>query len=608
MAKNIFEFIKAEESAYMMPITVVEGWEWSMKEHIRLSTLYKNSQFSTGNDTTNRDDKPFKNIVRPLLNLQYRAEGFDVKDIILYINDEIDYYKSYLIKKYHDQWARKEEIDTFIDQMVESYIDFGGALIREPAKMKPVVEPLASIAFCDQTNMLSGPIGFHHFYSPDELQDFATKGWGDPKNGATITIDDLIVLAQPYQVPDSQTGHQIKTPGKYAKVYEVHGMMPESWLPGGRGNPDKYARQMQIVGYYKTKEGKEEGVVLFAGREREQIFHVLKRDPIPGRALGMGGVEELFDAQVWTNYNEIVIKGMLDAASKVLIKTTDPGLKARHPGGLKDMDNWEIVEIEDGKDAGAMSLPVTNIGLFESASSLWNAHAKDLASATGATAGVSQGQGRVSFNALALLTQQGLALHDYRKGKIATFTGTMYRNYIIPGLVRDITSGKKFIAELSLEEMQMVADSLVIRQSNDVIKEKILNGEEINPADIENVKTQIRAQFMKKGSKHFLEIFKGEMKDANIDVEVSIADKQKDLTKMVKEYTQIISQIVAAPQILQDPTLAKALNQMIEAMGFSPLDFGSTDAKPQAPAPGPQNTNPAPQQVIPRPNPAPVQR
>ena len=54
-----------------------------MYERIKLSTLYKYSQLATGKD----DWKPVKNIARPILNLQYRAEGFDVKDIKLYLDD-----------------------------------------------------------------------------------------------------------------------------------------------------------------------------------------------------------------------------------------------------------------------------------------------------------------------------------------------------------------------------------------------------------------------------------------------------------------------------------------------------------------------------------------
>ena len=100
--EDIYSFITGEEGMFKMPISITENWDWNMAEHINKTILYKNSVFITGKS----DDKPFKNITRPILNLQYRAEGFDVKDIIIFIEDQYKYFKSFLIRKFHEKWAR----------------------------------------------------------------------------------------------------------------------------------------------------------------------------------------------------------------------------------------------------------------------------------------------------------------------------------------------------------------------------------------------------------------------------------------------------------------------------------------------------------------------
>jgi len=147
MADTIFELIKREESAYQaLPVAIVENYEWHMFEHIKKTILYKNSQYSSGNS----DDKPFKNIIRPILNLQYRATGFDLKDIVLFVNDAQKYFMSFLVKKYHEMWARQNKMDDFIDDMVEAYCDFGGVLVKDIGQKRPEVVPWARIAFCDQ--------------------------------------------------------------------------------------------------------------------------------------------------------------------------------------------------------------------------------------------------------------------------------------------------------------------------------------------------------------------------------------------------------------------------------------------------------------------------
>ena len=166
-AQGVYDYIKNEEQTFRStPITVIDGWDWNMYDHVRKSTLYKNSVYMGGQT----DSKPFRNIIIPIVNLQYRATGFDVKDIELYVDEAKNYYKSFLLRKFHDRWAMEEEIDTFIDEVIESYVDYGGALIKNlKGEVKPEVVPLQRLAFVDQTDLLGGSICERHFFSPDFL-------------------------------------------------------------------------------------------------------------------------------------------------------------------------------------------------------------------------------------------------------------------------------------------------------------------------------------------------------------------------------------------------------------------------------------------------------
>ena len=192
---------------------------------------------------------------------------------------------------------------------------------------------------------------------------------------------------------------------------------------------------------------------------------------------------------------------------------------------------------------------------------------------------------------------EGKALHDYRRGKIATFVAEIYRDWIIPDLAKEIQSGAKFIATLTLEEMQYVADSLVTCESNNLIKEKILNGELISPEEVEGYKEIVRGDFMKRGDKHFMEILKAEMKGVELDVFVNIAGKQKDMIGYVDKMTNMLRFIFSTfnPQTgtfaaLDDPRIVKPMNEILERSGLSQIDF---TAKPKVATPMP-NAQPSP--------------
>lgn len=573
MYQSVYELITTEKNNYeTTPIPVVEGWEWSMYEHIRTTVLYKNSQFLTGKS----DDKPYKNIIRPILNLQYRAEGFDVKDIELFVDDVKDHWKSFLIRKYHDKWARENDIDTFIDEMVESYIDFGAALVKNVNSVRPEVVPLQRLAFADQTDILSGPICEKHYYSPEQLKEMEKKGWEN--------IDEVIALSKDKKTI-SKSGREIKTPGKYIEVYEVHGCLPTSWLDENyqenNNYESDYTQQLWICTFYTDSENTKHGITLFKGKEKELPYKLVLRDRIIGRALGLGGAEELFEPQVWVNYDVIRIKGMLDQASKIIYQTADAAFANRNK--IDNAENGEIFVTEDGKNISQIDTRPINIQAFENSVIEWENHAQTMGAAQDSIMGEAPKSG-TPFRLQELVTREAHSLHEYRKGKLSTFLDEIYKDWIIPHIVKDINAGQTWMSELSLEELQSISENVTNTVVNKAMVNVILSGRNPEPGEQEALKQSLLLDFMKKGKDRFMEIFKGEMKSAPIDVRVNIAGKQKDLAGQVDKLTNVFRQIIAAPQMLQSPQGAKLFNQILEGSGLNPIDFTGFVA-PAPPAP-----------------------
>src|SRR3990167_10131572 len=374
MNGTIFDFIREQEIAYSKPVTIIKGYDWSMKDHIRRCFLYKHSQFEEANE--DRKLRPFKNIVKGILDVRYRTEGFDVKDIELYVNDSKNYYKSFLVKKFHEDWAPVNKIDTLIDEIVESSSDYGGALVKNVNEARPEVVDLQTIAFCSQHNILQRPIGLKHFMSPDELRDMESVGWGT--KGATISIEDLIVLTK-----DDQT----KNNGDI-EIYEVHGTMPERWL---EGDSKKGVKQIQIVAYYRKENGDEQGVTLFKSKNPKEVLKFINPDPVFNRALGWGCIEALFEPQVWTNFSEIQMMEMLASASKILYKSTDPQFKTRN--NLVGVSNQEVFTLQEGKDIAQLDTAPRNMIVFENAVRKWQEQAMFIESSNEAVLGQSPSAG-----------------------------------------------------------------------------------------------------------------------------------------------------------------------------------------------------------------------
>lgn len=576
---NIYSYIIKEEANYKtLRVPIVDGYEWNMYEHIQKSTLYKNSKFASGKDD---GERPFKNIIRPILNVAYRSEGFDVKDIQPFVDDAEDYYLSFLVRKFHNRWARKNDLDTFIDGMVENYVDYGGALVKNVGNKYPENVPWQRIAFCDQTDILSGVICEKHQYSPDELLDMK---WDKDK------IDEAIDMARAEKSVAQAHDQKAKTPGKYIAVYELHGMMPTDWLVDKYQADDlaleqmsghDYTRQAQYVTFWTDEKGVKHGITLFKTREKKRIYKLKLRDGIFGRALGFGGIEELFEAQVWTNYSAIQIKEMLDIASLILLQTADPAYATKNK--ITDLEKGTIMTHEPNAPLSQVNIQPINIEAFNKAVADWELHARTTGSANDAQLGIDPDSG-TPFALQNLVTQTGQDLHKHRQGILATFMGELYRDWILQYLVNDMNQGDKWLDELSLEEMQTIAETVATCEANDKAREIVLSGKMMNQANYDLYKSAVMDSFMKGGNKKFLEIVKGELKEIPIEVDVNIAGKQRDLSKITAGLTNIFRQIFANPQgfqaTMQIPGMAKTFNEIIEYSGLSPVDFSGIDRAP----------------------------
>lgn len=577
---DIFSYIKSEENRYnTLPVPIVENYEWQMSRHVKLTTLYLNSRYETGD----QDNKPFKNIILPKINLEHRAVEFSVREIDFFIDDSEDYYKSFLVKKWHEKWARANDMAGFLDEMTETYTDYGGVLVEKVKNAVPTVVPFQELAFVDQTNILSGPICKKLQFTADKLKDMEAKGWG--KFGTTI--DELISLASNQKTTTQVNGRTIDTPMKYIEVYDLYGVLPTKYLHGEddtdiQEDENQYVNQLQIVAFYKDNTGDRKGVLLYRGKAKEGRYKFFKRDPIYGRALGRGGVEELFEPQVWVNYSEIQRKEMLDQASKIMYKTTDGQFHTRN--NLSLAEQGETFILKDGSDVNQINNQPVNITAFENSLAMWDNTAKEISASFDSISGADNKSG-TPFRLGLMLNQEAHSLHQYRKGKIGgQFLPEIYRDWILPEITKELSSGdSEFMATLSLDEMQQIAEQVITSAVNKAIVQKVLSGNIIDYGEVEQMAQSYKDVFFKKGNKKFFKIFQDELKDLPIDIEVNVTGEEKNKALIAEKLGAVFSQIAQNPALLDDPRMAKIFNQILEASGLSPIEY-STQRAPSGPA------------------------
>ncbi len=575
---DVFQYITTEETNWktaQVPLTRTKSW--NMNDHIERCTNVANAWYHSGKNDGNR---PYDDIVTPIINVAFRSEGFDVKDIVPFVNDAQNYYKSFLVKKMHPKWARDNELDTFIDDVVETSVIYDLVLVKNVNNARPEVVDLKTLTFCDQTDVMAGPICIKHQYTPAEMVEFKGK-WNSDK------IDVAIALSMA-EIEVSIAGDQkVKMPGKYVEVYELRGNLPQTWLDP-MAEKDTYSPQMHIVCYYNDKDGVKQGITLYEGKDKplSDNFKSLKIDRIrsKGRACGRSVVESLFEPQVWNNYSAIKIKALLDSAINVFQTDSEEFGNQK----LSELKHNTILKHESGKPITRVDGSLQNLVAFTNQQQKYTTDARIIGSASEGALGVAPTAG-TPFALQNLITQQGQGLHEYRQGKIATFfADVLYRDWILSYLVADMNQGKKFSEELTLDEMIEICDTIATNAANKDIIEKMLNGEVVTQENKDMLVQFYKDGFKKGGNRKFFEVLQNELKSIPVDVQINVAGKQKNLSQNADKLSNLI--LTMTKFGVPFSALAKPFNELLEDSGLSPVDFTQV-IQPQ-PAQQPQQGQP----------------
>lgn len=572
--RDVFDYITTEENNWQTArVPLTRSKSWSMREHIERCTAVAGGYFFTGKNDDNQ--RPYDDIITPIINVAMRSEGFDVKDITPFIDDKDNYHFSFFVKKYHRPWAREHNLDELIDDLVETSVVYDLILAKNVNEVKPEVVDLKTIAFCDQTDIMAGPICLKHQYTPAEMVKM--KG-----NWISDEIDKAIALAVE-EIEVSIAGKQkVKMPGKYVEVYELRGNLPERWL-NENGEKNVYTPQMWIVCYYTDQEGNKQGLTLYKGKDKplEDNFKALKIDRIrsKGRACGRSIVETLFEPQVWTNYSSIKIKKLLDSAINVFVSDSEKITTEK----LTDLENNHIIKQEKGAKTQRLDGSLQNLQAFVQHKDKLEDSARVMGSANDPQLGKNPASG-TPFALQRLLVNQGQGFHEYRQGKIASFVAdVLYRDWILQYIVDEMNRGKKFSEELTLDEMQEISEKVARKHTMKKIEELKASKQPITQEMIDETMTNAKKSFNESGNRKFFKLMKGELKKLPVKVFINIKGKQQDMALMADKLTNILREVMQNPQAFaQNPGIAKVFNELLENSGFSPINFTQI-TEPQQP-------------------------
>ena len=566
---DIYSLIRTYREDYKTRnIKVAEGYDFNQYKKLNTVELYFNSRFETGQRDSQGIEKAFYNINKSRVLVEVRATDLDTKDIQIIDPENISNdVKGMMFTKENKLWMKKSKFGVFLNKLGFTAAKYGGAVVKKTEHdglLELHVIPWRDLT-TDQTDILSGVIVERHFYTPAQLKKMEGK-WEN--------IDEAIELARNSKASDYENG-SVETQGDYVEVWEVHGELPDRYFEEGERetatSDEEYFRQMHVVvfGTVTNAQGnfEEQGVTLFRGRETENPYKYFNREEVPGRALGVGVVEELEQAQIWTNKAVNEEKKVMELASKIIFQQTGKGLVKNI---LTDVDNGTIVD-NKGQLISQLNTVPSSLPQFQNLVEKWNTQAERVTSTYAAVTGDNLPSG-TAYRLGALQNQEANSQFEYLRENKGLFAQELYTDWIIPYHKKRLKNEHILVSDFSVEELQLIDKSFATYETNQKIKEYILNPSNIGNPLTEDTIAQFQSGALelvqKTKNRRGIKVPKGYYDDAEFKLDIVVTNEQRIKAVYLETLSNILQTVATNPAILTDPTLSKIFNEIMEVAGF----------------------------------------
>jgi len=560
---NIFAQIRREEKDFNKDVEIVDGFSFNQLDTVETVILYYNSRFRDGQFYTDEEyrnqRKFFHNINRAPCDNATKNLDIDTKDVYPTATKESDYIKAKILREDLYRYMKKHKIGQMKNVIAEEAPIFGTVVLKKvPGDEIVEIVDLRNLINDPTANKLAdGFVIEKHYYTPEELRKMP---WDN--------IDKAITTFTQFNETE---GNSIP----FIEIYERYGEVPLSWYKEARNvevlpeDDNKFIKTRFIVaGVNKVKEldgiVNENGIILDVSEMKDIPYKEYRYTRIKGRWLGEGEVEKTFDPQIrineLTNYK---IQG-LRLSTLHLFVTPDSLLQSNI---LNDCDNGDILVAPNG------IAPLMNEERNLSAYVEEERRVDDLVVGLTSSYDVVRGETMPSgtpFRSVAVQNINAAKLFDFKRENLGLFLKEVYREWIIPRLLKELN--KEHILDMSdsSEEYKQFEEAIVKFRTWRAIQEMIKKGIKFDWGQIDMIKSAIREKISNKKLKIPVDYYKG----FELDVDMNITGEKYNKSAVLESKFNLLEIIAKNPAILENPQTVKLFNQIAELSGTSPLEIG----------------------------------
>lgn len=556
---------------------------FNFRETIEKIEAYINSKHISGETDYLGRKKPFFNIVTAAVNIWYRATDIDRKNILIGATKSKQTPLVFIQNILLDIWMKKIKFGVFLNdwgRTLAKYCSAVSKFVEKDGTLYCEVVPWNRI-ICDAVNFEENPVIEKLWFTPAMLRK--------EKRYDQEMVERLI---------DNQTtrktmsGLNKDNKSGFILVYEIHGEFSKWNLTDEESDKDTYSQQMHVVSFTAKKDNRKEfdDYTLFKGKEEKSPYlldHLIKEDD---RVIGIGAVENLFQAQWMVNDSAKQIKDQLELASKMLFQTADGNFVGQN--AQSDLENGDIL-------IHALNSPLTllnnkpDIAAMQSFGQQWQSLGNQINGI--ADAMIMQAKSGTAWRQTQAELQEAHSLFEIMIENKGLAIERMLREFIIPFGKKQMDTSEEIAAILEDHQITQLDAIYVpnetIKRVNQKKKDIILSGQIYDtmnePMDMATEQAAVQQEQNQKGNKRFFapseistKSWKEVLKDIEWEVDVDTTGENKDKQAILETINSALL-AVTNPNFVNNPKAQFLVNKVLTLTGgVSPLELSSIKAQP----------------------------
>jgi hypothetical protein len=570
---DICELVRKMEKDYISGKTVHSKYvAFSQYETVEKIDAYLNSKHISGDTDSLGREKPFFNIGTSIRNIWYRATDIDRNRIRPKATKSEDRVAAFVAYMHLQEWMRKMGFGAFLNDWGRSLATYGSSVLKfieKNGELIPQVIPWNRL-ISDTVDFENNPKIEVLWLTPSQL-----------KKNKSYNKDMVEELLSALETRETLDGQQKDNKSDYIKLYEVHGELPLSYITGKKKDDDVYVQQMHVVSFVAKNDSDYDDFSLYKGQESKDpymITHLIKED---GRAMGIGAIEHLFEAQWMVNHSQKQIKDQLDLASKIITQTADSTFIGQNV--LTAIETGDIL-------IHAANAPLTRIDTRADITALqnfgrqWEVLAKEITSTPDALRGETQPSG-TAWRQVEALRVESHSLFELMTENKGLHINEMMTKFVLPHIKKQFDTTDELAATLSsagvIEFDSIYVPDKAIQVDNEQIKQTVLSGEVAYNLDRSVVEQEIKKGLASNGNQRFIKpsdldnkTWKEYLKNFEWEMGIDPTNEEKDNDSVMTTLTTVLKTIATNPAVLSDPNMKLLFNRILEETGaISPLEL-----------------------------------